>query len=166
MPELELVDDILAPNDTIKVRYEGKEPFKPVTAALAVLKDVLRITTKDTLSTDIRWDVSSEPRSFYGRWEGRRKEDRWSRSVVRIIIQGEQHSKERKGWVRIELKGVLETKFVYSNFIQRTFWFIYNRLFYYAQRRRYVDMAKTDMYEIRERFTRMLGISREEHLEG
>lgn len=163
---VELVDDILAPSDTLKIRYEGKNPFKAVPAVIPILKKVLKITTKDTLSTDIRWDVSSDPRGFYGRWRGKRTEDRWTKTIVRVIVQGEQTSKERKGWVRIELKGWVETKFDFSNFVERAFWFTYNRLFYYKHRRKYVDDAKSDMYDLREEFTDLLGVSREERLEA
>lgn len=164
--QLEIVDDILAPSDTLKIRTEGKHPFKAVPAVVPILKKVLKITTKDTLSTDIRWDVSDDPRGFYGRWQGKRREDRWTSTIVRVIVQGEQSSKDKSGWVRIEIKGIVETSFDFSNFIERAFWFAYNRLFYYKQRRKYVDDAKTDMYDIREEFTSLLGVSMEERLEA
>jgi len=163
MPKLDIIDDILAPRDTLIVRFDGKNPFLATTMVPNMLRSVLKITSKDVLETDIRWDVAGgDMHEFYGKWMGKRKEDVWTMTKVRVIIQGAQHSKEKTGWARIEIKGFIQTRYAYSNFIQRSLWWFYNRVFYNQQRRMYIDKAKDDLYEMRDIFQRALGISPEE----
>ncbi len=93
---------------------------------------------------------------------GRRKEDRWTDTRVRILAQGEQSSAEKTGWIRIVLKGYITTQYQYTNFIQKSFWWFYNYGFYYKQRRRYMEFAKDNLLLLRERMQRTLAIYREE----
>lgn len=127
-----------------------------------MIKEVMRITGKDVWETDIRWDITSDPRPFYGFWMGKRKEDVWTNTRIRIIAQGEQSSKEKIGWIKIIVKGQVTTKYSYSNFIQKSFWWFYNYMFYYKQRRRYIDYAKDNIFIIKDRIQRALGIYKEE----
>ena len=166
MPKLEIIDDILAPKDTITIRFQGKNPVVTALMVPRMLIDVLKVSAKDVLETDIKWDTNpssgGEMRDFYGRWAGKRAEDKWTETRVRIIIQGAQHAKERTGWVRIELKGTINTKYKYFMFIQRSFWWFYNLIFYHKQRRAYIEQGKDFLYTMRDIFQRTLGISPEE----
>lgn len=155
---VQLIDDILAPRDTILVKFQGKNPFLPVNMSPGLLRNVMKISSKDIMETDIRWDATGENRSFYGKWMGKRGEDRWTVTWIRIVLQGEQHAKEKTGWVNIEIKGTIRTNFDYTNFVQRVFWWLYNRAFYYKQRRMYAEMAKDNIFEIRDAFQKALGI--------
>ncbi len=157
-----IVDDILAPKDTIIVRFDGKNPFLPATMVTNVLRTIMKITSKDVLETDVRWDtVQAEMRDFYGRWMGKKTEDAWSKTLIRIVMQGSLNFKERTGWVRIELKGTLNTEYNTKNFIQNAFWWVYNRTFYNHQRRLYIEEGKDMLYDMRDVFQKALGIAPE-----
>ncbi|HIG97642.1 MAG TPA: hypothetical protein HA230_04850 [Candidatus Aenigmarchaeota archaeon] len=150
MGKLNIIDDLIAPADRIKIKYTGTEPVVIMGMAPDMIKNIMKIPSKDLLETDIRWDVSSDPNEFYGVWMGKRKEDNWSTVYLRVIVQGFQHSKEKTGWFVVEIKGTLETKYEFSNFIQRGFWWTYNLAFYYKQRRNYLEMGKDNIYEMRD----------------
>jgi hypothetical protein len=161
MPILTIDDDILAPSDVIKIKFEGKNPFSVVPTMLATLKYVMKLSGKDVRETDIRWDVTSDPREFYGMWMGIKKNDRWTKTFARIIAQGAQSSTDKTGWINIELKGYIKTEYEYSTFIQKSFWWFYNYMFYYRQRRMYLERAKDDLFMIKERLMTQLGIAPE-----
>ncbi|MEM7819885.1 MAG: hypothetical protein QXD48_03595 [Candidatus Aenigmatarchaeota archaeon] len=161
MPEIIISDDILAPSDVIKIHFEGKNPFSVVPGMISIIKYEMKLSGKDMRETDIRWDVSSDPREFYGVWLGKRTNDRWTATYVRVIAQGAQSSVEKIGWIDIWLKGYIETKYEYSNFIQKSFWWIYNYMFYWKQRRSYLERAKDDLFKIRDRLMTQLGIIKE-----
>ena len=80
---------------------------------------------------------------------------------MKITIQGAQSTKDLTGWVKIKIYGTVETKYEYSNFIQRSFWWTYNYLFYYKQRRDYIEYAKDLIYEMMDNFKEALGIEQE-----
>ncbi|MBI2173418.1 MAG: hypothetical protein HYT73_04420 [Candidatus Aenigmarchaeota archaeon] len=159
MATINIVDDILAPADTIKLHYEGKNTFRVFDMVRGLLRDVMKISSKDILETDARWDVFADPRAFYGMWMGKRKEDQWTMTYIRIIMQGEMDMKTRLGWLDVRLKGTVETKYQWTNFIQRGFWWTYNRTFYYKQRRMYLEFAKDNVYTIRRKMQQALGIA-------
>ena len=151
MGEIKIIEDILAPSDTLKVKFTGNNPYAAVAMAQDLLKSVMKITTKDTLETTVMWDVTGKVPSFYGKWMGKRPEDVWSKTLIRLIIQGEQNSQDKTGWVEVRIKGTIETEYEYSNFIQRGFWWFFNSVFYHNQRRKYLDFAKDNMYQIRDK---------------
>lgn len=159
MPKLTIIDDIMAPKDVVVVRFQGRNPVASALMVPGLLRDVMKISAKDIQETDVRWDaVSPDKREFYGRWSGKRQEDRWTRTLIKILIQGAQDPKERLGWARVELKGNITTTYEYSNFIQRMFWWFYNLMFYYKQRRAYMEEARDNIFEMRVIFQRTLGI--------
>ena len=162
MPRIQIIDDIMAPSDVIKINFKGAYPFKVVTMVPTMLRDVMKITGVDLFERDIRWDFTQEAKAFYGYWIGRRKEDRWSTTFVIAIVQGEQSSKDKSGWVDIQLKGTVNTKYDYTNFIQKSFWWFYNLMFYYSQRRNYIEYAKDNIFKMRDILTKALGVPREE----
>lgn len=162
MPEINIVDDILAPSEVITMNFRGQYPFKVVTMVPMMLRDVMKISGVDIFERDIRWDFNVDPRDFYGYWVGRRSEDRWTTTYVLVIIQGAQASKDKTGWVNIRIKGTVQTRYEYSNFLQKSFWWFYNLMFYYKQRRQYIEWSKDNVYKMREILTKALGIPREE----
>lgn len=145
-PSLNIIDDILAPSDRLKVKFKGANPAAILGMAPGMIKDIMKIPGKDLLETDIRWDATDG--GFYGVWLGKRTEDRWTTTYVRVIAQGTQN-KEGYGDFWVEIKGTVETKYDFANFIQRGFWWFYNYGFYYKQRRGYIEAAKDDIMDMR-----------------
>ncbi len=149
MGKIRIIEDILAPTDTLKIRFEGKNPFSATVVVPNMLRYLLKVSAKDILETDIRWDnLGGAKKEFYGRWMGKRTEDQWSATRIRVLIQGAQDSTDKTGWCRIELKGTINTDYDYTNFLQRALWWIYNYTFYYKQRR------KSAAYECISKFRR------------
>src|SRR3989338_6835411 len=161
MGTIEIIDDILAPSDTLKFKFKGKNPFTAMAITPGLIKETMKISAKDLFEHDIRWDVSGEPRDFYGKWMGKRKDDRWTVSFIRVLIQGKQDSKTKEGNAEIQIKGTIKTEYNYANFIHKWFWWVYNRSFYYKQRRMYIDSNKDDMLTIKRKLQIALGIEPE-----
>ncbi len=157
MSELNITDDILAPSDTLILKFKGKNPFLAVNITPGLIKDLMKISSKDLFEHHVKWDVTSDPRDFYGKWMGKRKDDRWTTSFIRVLIQGQQSSKEKEGWCTIQLKGFMRTKYEYSNFVQKWFWWVFNRSFYHKQRRMYLDANKDTMLDIKRSLQNALG---------
>ena len=55
------------------------------------------------------------------------------------------------GKIRIEFYGYIETEYNYANFLQRALWLLYNRIFYYKERRMYIERGKEWLFKLRER---------------
>lgn len=163
MAKISIIDDIQSPTDTTRFNFEGRNPFRVFDMSRSLLKDVMKISSKDILETDVRWDVFADPRAFYGVWMGKRAEDRWTKTYIRILLQGEISMKTRTGWLDARFKGTVNTDYEYTNFIQKGFWWHYNRFFYYGQRRKYIDYANDNIRDIKRKMQEALGISPESH---
>ncbi len=159
--KLEFEDTALAPAEWITINYKGKNPVIVYTVVPRAIVDVLKISSSHLFEDHVKWDVTDETKTFYGVWRGRYKNDRWSKTWVKVIIQGAQ-SPDKTGWVNIYIRAILHTGYTYSNFVQKNLWWIYNRWFYYKQRRAYMDYAKDLAYNIRDEVRAALGILPEE----
>jgi hypothetical protein len=159
--KLEIHDDILAPGDTLTIKFKGKNPFTAMKIVPGLIKYGMKISSKDMYEHEVRWDITADPRDFYGKWMGKRADDNWTKSFIRAIVQGVQDSKTKEGNVTVQLKGWILTTYNYANFIQRWFWWIYNRSFYYKQRRMYIDGNKDTMIDIKTSIQKALGIAPE-----
>jgi hypothetical protein len=149
MPNLNIRDDLMAPSDTVKINYRGPNPAGILGLMPDLIRNTMKISSKDLFETDLRWDNSSENNTFYAMWMGKRTEDNWSKTFIRAVAQGTQNAKDKTGDFNLQLKGWLATKYDYSNFFQRGFWFIYNYKFYHEQRRKYIDNGKDDILEMK-----------------
>ena len=147
MGDLKIIDDLMAPTDRAKIKYTGSNPGAVLGIVPDMIKNIMKIPGKDLLETDIRWDVTDG--SFYGVWMGKRTEDQWSKTHIRVICQGVQN-KDDTGWFTAEIKGTLDTGYTFSNFIQRSFWWFYNYGFYFKQRRGYLENGKDDIIEMKD----------------
>jgi hypothetical protein len=162
MGNLKITDDLLAPSDTLKFRYTGPNPTAVLPMIPDLIKNTMKISAKDLLETDIRWDVTGKVTTFYGIWMGKRTEDRWTKTFIRVIIQGELNPENKVGSFDMQIKGTIETDYNYSNFFQRSFWWFYNRQFYHNQRRGYIDEGKTDMLDMKAEILSRFKIDQEE----
>ena len=161
MGHIVMTDEIQAPTEVTILRYTGKNPFAVVALIPRLIKDVMKITSVNIREHEIKWDVTVDPADFYGYWQGRRLEDNWSTTQIIIVAQGAQSRKEKTGWAEVRLKGTVRSEYTYNNFIQKSFWWFYNLMFYYKQRRRYIDYAQDNIFQIRESLQKSLGILRE-----
>lgn len=156
---IKIIDTILAPREYILIKYKGKEPFTSVRIAIRVLRKVMKIPGSKVYEDHIKWDITGDPVfEFYGIWRGTRDEDRWTSTWIKIIIQGAYNKNDRMGWCNIWIKGHIETSYNYSNAFHRMFWLLFDYIFYYKQRRAYLEYAKQNILDIRDEFKSALGI--------
>ncbi len=159
MEKLRIIDDLMAPSDRAKVTFRGTNPSAVMGMIPDMIKNLMKIPGKDLLETDIRWDVTDG--SFYGVWMGKRTEAQWSTTFIRVIVQGVQNKDGTGQWVA-EIKGTLNTRYQFSNFIQRSFWWFYNYGFYYKHRRALLENGKDDITEMKEFLLDKFKIAQEE----
>lgn len=158
MPKITIEDEILAPSNKMVLAFKGKNPFIVCKVMRGILLDVLKISTKDIYEKVVRWDVTTDPRGFYLRMFANHEEDRWTDTRFKITVYGAQSPADKTGWVKIVLEGRVITDFEYANFLQRALWFLYERMFYYKQRRAYLEQAKQFIMDIRKELLSALKI--------
>ena len=84
--------------------------------------------------------------------------DKWSTINLKFTALGHQSGKDSTGDLNLEIEGTLDTEYTYSNFIQRGIWWSFNRMFYYKQRRMYIDEGADIATKIKEEVQRKLDI--------
>jgi hypothetical protein len=160
MPKLEFVDDLFAPSDAIVINYSGSNPFRVAQIIKPLMEKIVQVESKDTFERVFKWDITEDPRSFYDFWHCVKEEDKWTGVLIKVTIQGKQHSQTKKGNVRIEITGFLQTRFDYNNIFQQIFWTFYNKTFYYKRRRQYLERGKEYIFAIRDEIFREMKIPR------
>jgi hypothetical protein len=158
MPSISIVDDLLYPRDKIEIKFSGENVASICNLIRPILERVLQVEAKDTYERLLKWDSTSNPRSFYNEWTTNKEEDKWTVYSFKIIIKGSQDINTRKGNVTIEIYSWLKTSYEYSNFIQRFLWILYNRVFYYKRRREYMERGKWLTFQLRDEIMKALNI--------
>lgn len=151
-------DDLLAPASKYVLKFKGYHPFAAVDMLPDLVKGILHISSKDFWERECRWDITEDPREFFIILTSRRQEDRWSSFNLKFTIRGHQSDKDLMGDIELEVEGTLDTTYVYSNFIQRMLWWLYDYTFYYRQRRMYIDRGKDFCQMIKDAVQRRWGI--------
>ena len=137
-------DDCQAPQAKIKIEYRGKNPFSMVQRIKPILQRIFEIETKDYWERDFRWDITSDPRSFYVRVYANKGLDFRSGILGEIIFQGYQPSDPNKdGSLVIFISAKLKTEFSFVGKFQNLAFYrglikIYNFMFYNKVRRGYI----------------------------
>lgn len=149
MGKIEFVEDILAPREYIDINYTGKNPFLIFGIILPLLRDILKVSAANLREDKIRWVSLGDVKGFYGAWRGYRPEDRWTRTLIKVFADG-NHDREKYGSVHIWIKGYLETRFEYSNPVSKALWLLFNYLFYWKQRRAYIDFSRDNILKLKE----------------
>lgn len=157
-------DDCLAPYPQIVINYKGPNPFIVYKKAREIIRGTLEIGAADYWERDFRWDISSEPRSFFIRIYAKKGMDARSKAVVEVIFQGNQPSDPRKeGDITIKIGAKLVTEFPQDTPFQKTPFYknlvkIYRFLWYERVRRGYLRICQRLLYRLEERFRDLLKI--------
>jgi len=150
-----LEDDCLAPHEKIEFNYSGPNPFGVVKALTSddFLRRTFEVDSSDIYERDFRWDITSDPRSFYIRLFLVKGLDSKSRIYYELIFQGAQPSDpKKKGKVSIRLRAKLRTEYPLVTAFQKTpiykalLW-IFNKLFYFKVRRNYLRICNDALKE-------------------
>lgn len=165
MPSLTIVDNLLYPRDKLIIRFSGENVKDICNLIRPILERVLQVEAKDTYERILKWDATDNPRSFYDEWTTNKEEDKWTVYSFKIIVQGKHDINTNKGSVTIEIYAWLRTSYNYSNFIQRFFWTLYNKFFYYKRRREYFERGRALVFEVRDAFMNALKIPKLEERE-
>jgi len=155
---IKIEDDLLAPSSKYVIKFKGHKPFDSVHMLPGLVKGILHVSSKDFWEEDIRWDIAVEPREFFAILRARKPMDKWSLINLKFTIRGHQNSKDGSGDIEIEVEGTLNSEYMYSNFVQRGLWWSFNRMFYYKQRRMYIDEGNDFCKQIKEAIQRKLDI--------
>jgi hypothetical protein len=142
MPSIELKTDLLAPKYFKTYEFSGFHPTRFLKVAPQLIKDIFQITEPNTFEDKLQWDKSSDPIEFFAQWRGKDSKDSRTDFWVVILAQGVQSEKDKMGNINIKVTSTLDTKFSYSNFLERALIAAYSYLYYYKIRRRYIQEQK------------------------
>jgi hypothetical protein len=140
MPELKILSDVFSPHYVKTIRYEGDHPSRTLNFMPGIMRSIFRVTSTNFYEDEIKWDRSFPDNvEFYGQWRGKYTHDARTAFWIKVKVIGKQSVKDKKGYVTIYIHPYLATTFPYSNFLDKALYFSYTRLFYKAQRRKYIE---------------------------
>lgn len=157
--ELKYSDLILAHQDTHVITYKGKNPVLPIwNNCETIVRKTLEINSSKFFLIYFNWDNNDG--AFKAEWRAHMEGDRWTKPWFVIRVWGWQNlTPDKDGWIKIKTWGELETKYYYSNSIQKSLWWTYSYMFYDKQRRKMLEEARERYFRLQEEFRKLYGIS-------
>ncbi len=168
MATITMEDDCLAPDLQIVINYKGLNPIIAYQKLKRAMRDTWEVEAKDYWEREFRWDASGDPREFIVKAYVVKNMDKFSRVVVEIFVQGHQPSDPSKpGDAEIRIGGYLKSRFGgrgviddARNPIYKALIWMYNRYFYYEQRRYYLhEWCYKKLHKIKEIYQKILNIA-------
>ena len=154
-----IATNLLAPAPAKTIQFVGYNPAKVFKFIQELMKDAFGMDSGSMWEDHIKWDVSSNPISFYGLWRGKVGKDAYSKYWIEVEASGTQKKEDKQGEVSIKIKGKLETSFKYPTPVHVGAYLLFNKLIYKKQREQYMIEAnrKINDFEamIREQFDMM-----------
>ncbi|MFH1978576.1 MAG: hypothetical protein ABIJ92_04595 [Candidatus Aenigmatarchaeota archaeon] len=142
MGKLQIQDDCLAPDRFSYVKYQGPNSFDVVKRISGSLKPFFHVSSSGTAQTQLNWDVSSDPTSFFSKWWVRVKLSRHSDAYIKIKVQGHTSKKDKSGDFSLQLQGAIRTSFGGKSIILKPIWYMYSYLFYDRVRQGYIAKCR------------------------
>jgi hypothetical protein len=164
MPKWTIEDDCLAPFGKIKIEFRGKNPYALCQKTKSILQRIFEIESKDYWEKDFRWDMSSDPRTFYIRIYVNKGVDFRSKIFAEVIFQGSQPSDPNKeGAMVIFIGAKLMTEYnLKTRFQQLPFYRgllkLYNFMFYNNVRRGYLNICNEWLERVNKDFRLALNL--------
>ncbi len=148
--KIEIVDDCLAPERHIWLRYSGPNPWGVAGKISELIRPFFHVSASGTNNTRINWDVVGDSIGFYSEWWVKRKLGLFSEMKVDIRVVGRQHKTTKQGEFTLRLRGEVKTEFKTWSFWLRPAWEIYNYLFYNRVRMRFVEQCRQFVQRFRD----------------
>ena len=142
MPSIDIKTDILAPKHFKTYKFAGYHPTRFLKIAPQLIQNIFRITQPNTFEDKLQWDTSADPIEFFALWRGKDGKDSRTTFWINIKAQGKQNVKDKMGDIAIYVWSTLDTKFSYSNFLDKSLITLYCYLYYYEIRRKYIVEQK------------------------
>jgi len=164
--ELKMTDEVLAPKASIKINYDGPTPSAAINIIKTLGKKYFRVPSKFWYEDEFTFvDIGSKV-ELYAEWNARTKFDRYTKYRFRLIYHMFEDKKTKKGNFYLTIRPTIETKFSYRNVLERLFYLIFMKMFYYKQRRNYMDELKKWTLDFKEAILNAFGTNVKEDLEG
>lgn len=160
-----ITDDVLAPDDKIRIDFNGANPFRIYGMLPKLLQTVFHGRGKNVFEYKFKWDVTGDPREFYFvvHYEDM-KFDKFTRYEMTFTTIGKQPSDPNSpdGMFYMELKGKIITEYKFKSLAEKaiamTFIWLYHRLIYSKVRRRYMQILKERIYQVADAIRKEFGI--------
>jgi hypothetical protein len=148
--KIEIVDECLAPESFIWLKYTGPSPWSVVGRISDLIRPFFHVSASGTNNTRINWDIVGDSIGFYSEWWVKKKLSAYSNMWVDIRVIGNQHKVTKQGEFILRLKGDIKTEFKTWTFLLRPFFSIYNYIFYNRVRMRYVEQCRQMVQRFRD----------------
>ena len=167
MAKIFMQDDCLDPEYYLTIKYSGLKPIEAYHHTITYLREIWEVEAKDYWEREFRWDVTSEPRTFFVKAFVDKELDNKTAVTIEVIMTGTQPSDlSRPGKIEIKMSGVMRTTFGGNSILEdarnpfyKSFIWMYNHFFYRKQRRNYLNVwCKRNLNRLKKRYENLLNI--------
>ncbi len=166
LKKLKFVDEVLAPSWAIKIKYEGPTPSAAIDIIKEIAKRRFRVSSKFWFEDKFLFVDIGDTYTLDATWSAKNKLDRYTKYNFKLQFEMNEGKKTKSGSFMLAIKPSIETSFSYGNFLQRLFYRIFMKMFYYEQRRKYIEDLKQWVQDFKTDLLDAFGTNAHEILEG
>jgi hypothetical protein len=142
MGSIMIVDNCLAPEKDIFLKYSGPEPWSIVKKISKTIKPFFHVSSSGTGWTRLNWDRTGDNIEFFALWWVKKGPSRFSEMRFDLKVQGAENKNTKMGDFNIRLTAHLNTNFTGWGIFLKPIWYLYSYIFYDKARRRYIENCR------------------------
>ncbi|MEM5804718.1 MAG: hypothetical protein QXU82_02625 [Candidatus Aenigmatarchaeota archaeon] len=130
--------EVLPLEGEIERELEGSNPTKLLKEIPSLMKQLFKIGSSSFFEDKIKWDKLGDPVEFFAQWRGKVGEDARTNFWLKVVVQGRQGLKDKRGSVTVKITGWLETEIPHETSLDKAMKLANMRMFYAKQLQEYV----------------------------
>lgn len=153
-----LRDECLAPFKNIYFYYTGPNPYLSASKLWGYIDKFFEVSSAGFGEPEFYWDTSGDPITYTMKWWVRKSLSRYSEIRWDIMVQGDEGAQTKKGRFTLEITANINHR-IPSSWLHRSFWWIYQYLFYTRRRMEYLKYCRKYALGFREFAKKTLGLT-------
>lgn len=130
MAKIEIMDNCLAPEKDIFVKYEGPNPWDIAKKISSLQRPFFHVSSTNAGWTRLNWDRSGENIDFFSLWWVKKPVSGYTYMRFDIKVQGSQNKSTNEGHFNLTWTANMFTKFEGWGLFLKPLWYIYSYLYY------------------------------------
>ncbi len=160
MAKITIIDDCMPFQKTIGVSYNGPDPFSISKKLWEDLKTYFQVSTSGVASTQLNWDDSGDPTTFFMRWWVTKKFGQYTGMRLKMKCNGAKKKADNTGSFSLTMSSRIETNYETSlpGPLAKLLWAVYSYIFYNKMRQQFLRQCQELTLSYREYLQKKFGM--------
>lgn len=142
MAKIEILDNCLAPERDLVLKYKGPNPWNIVKKIAGAQRPYFHVSATNAGWTRLNWDKSGENIDFFSLWWVKKPVSEYTHMRFDIKVQGSENKSTKEGHFTYQVTSNMFTTFSGWGLFLKPIWYLYSYMYYDKVRRSALERCR------------------------